>query len=445
MNRLWACEETFIRSHLERLLNAKYNEHAISAFSLLAPDKKILSIAGDTARISITGLLQRGEASPIEKFLGIDITSFESIQEAIAKVENIKAIKTTIFDFNTPGGDVDGVDETAQMIARLNKKMTTVAINHGLMASAGIWLASQAGRIEAISPTVQTGSIGIVITAVDRDRDSNENGIVRVKVVSRNAPNKAPDIATEEGKAVLEDRANALERVFISRVAAGRRVSEKIVIADFGQGGVLIAEDPDKGQADAISVGLIDGLVEGSISAKFSSTKIAAVNEDKPEAQDVDIVTEKRGDVAPKKGNAKMSLRDQILALDAALVADFDREISAAREAGKVEERARVALAIPVLESTEYNKPSIKNIAVEVLKGTESAATLKATMAAYDALKEGETEEEAIDETKKKGETAADKDEVKPLVNKDGVVADEEAIQKLAFEAQGRTFESEVQ
>lgn len=446
MNQLWACEETYIRGHLERVLNAKYDEKAISAFSLLAPDKKILSIDGDTARIAVTGLLKRGGASPIEKFLGIDITSYEAIQEAIQKVDAAKAIKNVIYDINSPGGDVDGADETGQMITALAKKKSTIAINHGIMASAALWMGSQAGRIEASAPTALTGAIGIVIIAVDRDGDLNENGFVRVKVVSRNAPKKSPDLATEEGKAVLEERANALERVFISRIAAGRRVTEEKVIADFGQGDVLIAQDPDAEKPDAISVGMIDGLVAGSISAKRGQGERATALDDNKILIDKykTKIQKQKGNNAPKKGNAKMSLRDQILALDASLVADFDKEISTAREAGKADERARVAPAIPVLESTKYGQ-AIKNIAVEVLKGEESSATLKATMAAYDALKEGQSQGEANTETGEQGGTPPDPPATPPLVNEDGTVADEKALMELTLKAQGRSTESEVQ
>jgi ClpP class serine protease len=443
-DELWACEESHLKTYLETLYNAHVDEKAISAFALLAPDKSVLTVNGDTARIAITGILKRGGATPLEKFFGIDITSYNDIQEAIQKVERSKTIKTVIFDFNTPGGQVDGADETAQMIGALCSRKNAMAINHGLTASAGIWLASQVPKIEAVAPTAMTGSIGIVITAVDRDpKAENRYGIVRVKVVSKNAPKKAPDLTTKAGIAVLEERADALERIFITRVAAGRGVTEKKVISSFGEGDLLIAQDPGAGKSDAISVGLIDGLVEGAQAAVIGDEPdVKAESEEKPmeDAEEHQIEIKQQGDSAKRK-EAKMSLRDRILALDSSLGEAFDKEISDAREDGKAEVEARVQAVIPVLESAD-SKKSMVAMAIEVLKGEETAATLKASRAAYAALKEEQVEAEAKKETEKQGETKAEANDEKPLLNEDGSVADEAAMKSLTLKTLGR--ESEV-
>ena len=54
---------------------------------------------------------------------------------------------------------------------------------------------------------------------------------------SSGAPNKRPDLSTEEGRDALRPTLDALEAVFIAAVAKGRGTTEATVRADFGKGG----------------------------------------------------------------------------------------------------------------------------------------------------------------------------------------------------------------
>jgi len=281
-NKIWACESNFLLSYLDTVANAHMKEisqkQSDILFGIESNDEttsSILSRAGNVAFINIKGMLSSTAPNFWDTLFGVQITTFSQIIEAANTALNDDKIKAVQINFDSPGGEVFGTDEAAQAIAELAKQKRVIAINEGIIASGAFWLASQVPEIFSSAPTNMTGSVGVIITSIDRDFDAETPGIKKARIVSRNAPNKVPDLATDEGRSVLQKEADAIERVFISRVASGRRVSEDKVIKDFGRGGLLIAKDPDATKPDAIKTGMIDGL----ININSSSSAITGVME----------------------------------------------------------------------------------------------------------------------------------------------------------------------
>ncbi|MEE8573854.1 MAG: S49 family peptidase, partial [Thermodesulfobacteriota bacterium] len=158
------------------------------------------------------------------------------------------------------------------------------AENQGMIASAGYYLAMSANSIKAMSPLAVTGSIGVVVAGLDFSGVLAANGIRKIKIVSKNAPNKQADPTTEKGQDIIQAQIDAMERVFINTVAKGRGTTEADVIANFGKGGLLIAKDPGEENPDALSVGMVDSVVIGG-------DVVEANGEDGPTAfQDLEIV-----------------------------------------------------------------------------------------------------------------------------------------------------------
>jgi len=207
----------------------------------------------------------------LARLFGFDGTAYSQIIDALDVAARTDKVKTVRLVMDTPGGAVNGVEEVRQAVADLAMKKHVIAENHGMIASAGYWIASAASEIRAISPTVESGSIGVVITQIDTSEREKAFGIKKVNVISRNAPEKAPDADTKAGRETIQQRADAIERIFINRVADGRGVTEQKVIKDFGRGALLVAKDPDENRADALSVGMIDS-VNGSIFGRIEET-----------------------------------------------------------------------------------------------------------------------------------------------------------------------------
>jgi ClpP class serine protease len=197
---------------------------------------------GNKAVIPISGPIFP-KANMMTDFSGA--TSIESLARDIDAAVKNDAISEIILDIDSPGGHVTGVNEMANMIRAYSdqKKITSYVSGNG--ASAAYWLASSGSEI-VVDATSRVGSIGVVVAYPKGSGDS-------IEIVNTASPNKRPDISTDEGKQVVVEQMDALADVFVSSVAKFRGVSEKVVLKDFGRGGILVGEH-------AVNAGMADRL-----------------------------------------------------------------------------------------------------------------------------------------------------------------------------------------
>jgi len=264
MDQIWLCELEHLQMYCDRVLHAteETEKAAAIAFAEEREPPNILSIADETATIEINGTLSN-RPSIIGRLLGFGATSYRDIQTAIETIVGHERVKTVRLLIDSPGGGLIGLDEVWIALRELGKTKRIIAENRGLMASAAYWIASAAHTIIATSPAVETGSIGVYALFIDWTEADKKMGIKEIRIVSKNAPEKNPDLATAAGLKSFQARLDAIERVFIDRIAAGRGVSVNTVAQTFGRGGVLIAEDPDPSKSSALSVGMIDAVIAG--------------------------------------------------------------------------------------------------------------------------------------------------------------------------------------
>lgn len=191
-------------------------------------------------------------------------TSYEQIALEIGAMMAAPEVRHLILDVNSPGGEVDGAAELADLIySYRGDKPITAYVSH-LGASAGYWVASAAGEVVA-NETAMLGSIGAVIGVTDYSKQDEEMGIRRMEFVSSQSPNKRVDPFSEDkgeaerARAVLQGLVDRLGAVFIEKVSAYRGMSEEAVMAP--KGGLLIGSDAvEAGLADR--VGTLEGLIE---------------------------------------------------------------------------------------------------------------------------------------------------------------------------------------
>jgi capsid assembly protease len=188
-------------------------------------------------------------------------TSVEQTALALHAALDDPSVQRIVLAINSPGGQVDGINELANMIRAANQTKPVTAYVDGLAASGAYWLASAAGRIVA-DETAQLGSIGVLATVVDDRAALEKHGVKRYEIISSQSPLKRVDPATDAGRGQLQQMVDALAQVFIKQVAKFRGTSEGKVGSDFGQGAVLPARS-------AISVGMADSLgsLEGLLAA----------------------------------------------------------------------------------------------------------------------------------------------------------------------------------
>lgn len=273
--QILAMDPTFAASYLEAIENASTEERAaaLDRFdNAVTPDVLSLSEGGTEAIITIAGPLSPKGPGPIARFFGFDGTAYNDVIAAAKMIEANPSIKRVRLHMDTPGGTVNGMDQARQAVKSLvDSGREVIAENHGMIASAGYHIATAATRIEAMSALAKTGSIGVIIAGFDYSKAEEKYGIKRVRIVSKNAPDKQPDPTTAHGLEVLQEQVDAVERVFIAATAEGRNTTTQDVIDNFGRGGILIAQDPDPSKPDAVSVGMIDAV-------RNNGNIIAAVN-----------------------------------------------------------------------------------------------------------------------------------------------------------------------
>lgn len=308
MEQLWLAEPNFLARYLGRLENATAEEiQAATDLFGEAELPSILSIEGEEAIISITGPMSRTGPSWLARLFGFEGTAYNDIIESLKIAQENPIVKKIRLIMDTPGGEVKGTDDVFQAVQAAKKIKPVIAENYGMIASGGYWIASAATQIIATSPSAETGSIGVVVVAVDFSKMDEKAGIKVIMIRSKNAPNKYADLTKKSGRDIVQERIDALERVFISRIAEGRGVSIEHVQQNFGQGTLLIAQDPDNSNPDALSVGMIDA-VDAKIKVGGSSTGNgpSAIFAGTPPFKDYKIVDRPwDGDAAEKRVRTK--------------------------------------------------------------------------------------------------------------------------------------------
>lgn len=172
-------------------------------------------------------------------------TDFQSLMEN----QDVRAVLLSI---DSPGGEAFGIGELATMIKLGARQKPVVAYVSGMGASAAYWLASAADEIVADSTAI-LGSVGVVLTVRDTKRAEKQRGIDRYEIVSSQSPRKRLEPDSDEGRQALQETADAMAEVFIESVARNRGVSVETVLANFGQGGVMVGKrSVDAGLADSI-------------------------------------------------------------------------------------------------------------------------------------------------------------------------------------------------
>lgn len=230
-----------------------------------------LQLHGNVAVISIRGSLVNSDSPWLRYYEGV--TSYSAIREALVYAATKPEIKGVLLDIDSGGGAVSGVEDVATLVGQVDKLKPVWAFSGGSMASAAYWTGASARKIFTSKITVM-GSIGTVLTHIERSKMLKENGI-GVTVV-RSGPFKG--IATEYeplsdvAKKQLQTMVDALYDVFIEHVADARGVTKAVANERMGQGKEFVG-------ADAVQAGLADDVLTfDKVMSKFSTLLDKASN-----------------------------------------------------------------------------------------------------------------------------------------------------------------------
>ena len=180
--------------------------------------------------------------------------SVDTLAKDFTVALNDRSISAILLNVDSPGGEINGIHEFADMIHAARGQKRIVAYVSHLGCSAAYWIASACDEI-VCDATASIGSIGVIAAVPNASKS-------RVEFVSSQSPRKRPDVSTEKGRADIQERVDALADVFVESVARNRDVPVATVLEEFGQGGIFI------GKA-AVAAGLVDGV--GSFEATWAA------------------------------------------------------------------------------------------------------------------------------------------------------------------------------
>lgn len=234
------------------------------------PQSEVLAVRqGDSLGNAPTARVRNGVAvvpvtGPIFRYANLltnhsGATALSDFAANMAAAMADSRVRAIVMEIDSPGGEVTGLAEAAQLIGAASRVKPVAAFVDGSAMSAAYWLASAAGEI-VIASTGAVGSLGAVVAMQDTRNAQEKSGVRRYQFVSSQSPNKLFDPTTDAGAARLQAFADRLASEFLADAAANRGMSVENLLAASDGGGVLVG-------SDAVAAGMADsvGGFEGTL------------------------------------------------------------------------------------------------------------------------------------------------------------------------------------
>lgn len=161
-------------------------------------------------------------------------TSLATFSRIFKQTLDDPAVSSIVIQVDSPGGNVYGTQEAADLIfsARGQKRVVAIA-DTGMAASAAYWIASQAEEFLA-TPSSEVGSIGVLAYHEDWSRAYDQAGITPTLWTAGKHKGELSDHEplSDEARAAVQRSIDTYYSMFVSSVARGR--------------GVKVAEVPER-------------------------------------------------------------------------------------------------------------------------------------------------------------------------------------------------------
>jgi len=185
--------------------------------------------------------------------------SVEDFADDLRAADRDSDVTSIIMDIASPGGSVEQVPETAEVIRNLTKP--TVAVANTDAASAAYWLATQADEL-VVTPSGEVGSIGVWTAHQDISAFQKKLGVQTTLISAGKYKVEGHPFGplNDDARTEIQSKVDHYYGMFVADVARGRGISADDVRNGFGQGRMVTAPDAVKmGMADRIAT--IDQVV----------------------------------------------------------------------------------------------------------------------------------------------------------------------------------------
>lgn len=301
------------------------------------------ALAGSTAVIPVHGVM-------LNRFPYMlpFATGYTAIRTAIGAAVEDESVSRIVLDVMTPGGEAAGCMETAAFIREMREKKPIMAMVDSYAYSAGYALASAASHI-AVIESGEVGSIGVVAAHVSYEKALEEFGL---KITFVYAGDRKIDMTpykdlSDDAKAAMQERVDALYESFLSTVAAGRGDKFGVDAARKTQAGCFAA-------SKAVEMGMADAIIAPGTAVSY----FAGLNKE-----------------------SKMAVAENTPAApDAAAAARAEERTRFAAVQALPETAGREALANHLLTTTDLSVDQIKAALAASPKAASNANPLEAAM-----------------------------------------------------------------
>lgn len=182
-------------------------------------------------------------------------SSMRDIAKAFENALEDPGVHSIVLLIDSPGGTVDGTEETASRIREGRGKKPIVALADGMMASAAYWIGSAADKVYIAGETVEVGSIGVVATHIDVSKADEKWGEKWTEITAgkykRIASAHKP--LSDEGRAYIQEGVDEIYRIFVDAVASNRGRSVDLML-EAADGRLYIGRQ-------AMQAGLVDDVL----------------------------------------------------------------------------------------------------------------------------------------------------------------------------------------
>lgn len=184
------------------------------------------------------------------------VTSYQGLQTQVSRAHRHPSVRGVIFEFDTFGGEVSGVFQTAAMIAALSADKPTIAILTDYALSAGYLLASQARSI-VMPMEGAAGSIGAIILHADFSGHYEKEGVAIsvVRAGQHKASGNPYEPLPDRERNRMQTSVDAVRDRFADVVAAGRQGA-------IDKAGALATEADSLDAEEALAAGLVDAIAD---------------------------------------------------------------------------------------------------------------------------------------------------------------------------------------
>lgn len=241
----------------ERHVNGTLNLFAVGANGIPTPIEARGGGGGQRADggviavINVMGILAQ-HAHQVDNISGPGGTSVERLTNSFRMAMNDPNVIGIIFNHDSPGGNVHGIQGLADEIFASRGRKPIVSQVNSTMASASYWIGAASDEV-VMSPGSQAGSIGVYAMHKDVSGAAEREGVKMTFISAGKYKVEGHPFAPleDEAAAAMQSAVNEYYGDFTSSVAKFRGVKASDVREGFGEGRML----KDK---NAVAAGLAD-------------------------------------------------------------------------------------------------------------------------------------------------------------------------------------------